>query len=781
MRWSNKVVLSLALIVALLAANVDAEILTYKGSALWSGAVKTVVRDTLAYCGMVEGLMILNIADPTQPKLVSQLYLEDGFVKEIALKDSICLFAVDNYPHDGGICYLINVASPEQPTILSRYEPEYNCFGVAVFDSVAVLTVGSLGWVAPHGTGLEIVDISDPAAPERIGYSDSGMDPESSPFLQVLIRDRLAYAIGYGVLWIVDLSDPIAPQTVSLVPTYTYPKYYFPLSISFGPTDSLLYIANRSAVTPAGGSALTVMNIADLTQPKIITNIPMYGWVQEVSVVGNLAVVSNGKRGAQIFDLTDPAYPVQIGTYEGKWLGADEGPYFAFGVACIDTLCILTDIGPQNDDIELVAGASLLRSSPEAADQETPATQIHVISLADPTAPQKIGAYDLAAAVTGVVLGGRYAYGLHSLGPLYSSGLSIVDLLDPAHPVQVGYYATLGEPQQGVVRDSLLYLAGGSAGLEIVNVANPTAPVYLSNCPTGSGATDMKLRGKYAYVAGSSSGFYVIDVSDPASPVQVGWVNTPDLAIQLVLYDTLAFVADRNSGLLMINIADPSHPVLTDWRGTSHIYNSVAITGDFLWGGLISQMALYDLRTNPSDPTFHSWGPLAVGKRGIVSYGDCVFVSEAEAEISVMTVDNQDSARVIDSCSTPGIANRMDLDSLRAVAADRWGLSLYDVAIATDVGDDAHPILLDQITLLKNFPNPFNSSTQISFALSRASDVDLAVYNLLGQRVATLASGRFGAGEHCIRWEPANAASGIYLYRLKGGGSSLSRKMVLLK
>ncbi|UCE66643.1 MAG: T9SS type A sorting domain-containing protein [Candidatus Zixiibacteriota bacterium] len=82
---------------------------------------------------------------------------------------------------------------------------------------------------------------------------------------------------------------------------------------------------------------------------------------------------------------------------------------------------------------------------------------------------------------------------------------------------------------------------------------------------------------------------------------------------------------------------------------------------------------------------------------------------------------------------------------------------------------------------LSNHPNPFNSSTTISFTLSEAGMVNLSVYNIQGQRIAELFQGMREAGEHAISWDASDYPSGVYFARLEAGGSSKTAKMVLLK
>jgi flagellar hook assembly protein FlgD len=86
-----------------------------------------------------------------------------------------------------------------------------------------------------------------------------------------------------------------------------------------------------------------------------------------------------------------------------------------------------------------------------------------------------------------------------------------------------------------------------------------------------------------------------------------------------------------------------------------------------------------------------------------------------------------------------------------------------------------------QFTLEQNYPNPFNPSTTIKFTLTSAVLVQLEIYNMIGEKVATLINETVNAGTHNVIWDASNMASGIYLYQLRSGNSVLSKKMTLLK
>jgi len=87
----------------------------------------------------------------------------------------------------------------------------------------------------------------------------------------------------------------------------------------------------------------------------------------------------------------------------------------------------------------------------------------------------------------------------------------------------------------------------------------------------------------------------------------------------------------------------------------------------------------------------------------------------------------------------------------------------------------------DEYGLSQNYPNPFNPTSEIKFSLPEAIFVRLEVYNIMGQLVTTLVDRQMEAGAHSVTWDGREAASGIYLYRLRAGDFTETKKMVLLK
>jgi hypothetical protein len=107
-------------------------------------------------------------------------------------------------------------------------------------------------------------------------------------------------------------------------------------------------------------------------------------------------------------------------------------------------------------------------------------------------------------------------------------------------------------------------------------------------------------------------------------------------------------------------------------------------------------------------------------------------------------------------------------------------VSLKDISISPIKHDDKDSPQTYQ--LYNNYPNPFNANTIINYELPITSDVDLNVYNILGQKVTTLISKRQKAGFYQVRWEARDFASGLYYYRLETSTGFLqTKKLILMK
>lgn len=108
-------------------------------------------------------------------------------------------------------------------------------------------------------------------------------------------------------------------------------------------------------------------------------------------------------------------------------------------------------------------------------------------------------------------------------------------------------------------------------------------------------------------------------------------------------------------------------------------------------------------------------------------------------------------------------------------------------AASTSVSDEIFHNKPGQFNLRQNYPNPFNPSTTISYSVganghSPLHHIDLSIYNILGQKVATLVNKTQSAGSYQVEWNASGFASGVYLFRLETDkGFEQTKKMILVK
>ena len=111
---------------------------------------------------------------------------------------------------------------------------------------------------------------------------------------------------------------------------------------------------------------------------------------------------------------------------------------------------------------------------------------------------------------------------------------------------------------------------------------------------------------------------------------------------------------------------------------------------------------------------------------------------------------------------------------------------LFDLRLSRRRGCSEDASVPSTFTLSQNYPNPFNPETTIRFDLPKAQEIELAIYNLAAQTVATLVQGHRAAGSYSVRWDGRTdagleLASGVYVYRLTSEERVETRKLLLMK
>ena len=162
---------------------------------------------------------------------------------------------------------------------------------------------------------------------------------------------------------------------------------------------------------------------------------------------------------------------------------------------------------------------------------------------------------------------------------------------------------------------------------------------------------------------------------------------------------------------------------------------------------------------------------------------------------NIVLLDGWDGTRV---WHTPGVGPTGAVDAISGMPdidnSGKWEVlaghrsGVVEVIAGSDGVSRAHPrpALTTEYSLAEAFPNPFNTTTTISFTLARENTVTLEIFDLLGRRVVTLFDGIQKAGTHTVSWDGESAretiaGSGIYFVRMKSASFSQTRKLVLMK
>ncbi len=105
----------------------------------------------------------------------------------------------------------------------------------------------------------------------------------------------------------------------------------------------------------------------------------------------------------------------------------------------------------------------------------------------------------------------------------------------------------------------------------------------------------------------------------------------------------------------------------------------------------------------------------------------------------------------------------------------------FSIEEADPVSNDLEEVLPKTFVLDQNYPNPFNPSTNISYTLNESAQVKLEVFNMIGQKVATLVNAKQSAGNYNFTFEANGLTSGMYFYRIEAGSFSDVKRMTLIK
>ena len=390
-----------------------------------------------------------------------------------------------------------------------------------------VVVQGNYAYVGAS-CGLLILDVSDPANPVEMGRA---YDVNFTIIEDVFVLNGYAYLVdAYNGLAIVDVRDVRNPRVVGRAWDN---GHMFGVWVK----DSLAYMVGSNSIQDS--SDFLVINVKEPTNPVAIKGYDMFFTGHRLWIVDTLAFMPAGIY-IEVFSVADPCSMYQVARYAG--VGGSQDIWIR------DTLCYVV-----SQDSGLV-----------------------IVNIKDPLNPIKLGRCKPNGLPMRVSVLGNYAYLCEDYfeydryPPSNLSHMWVIDISDPASPVELGRYETAGSGGDVFVKDSLVYFADGRRGLRLMDVRNPSQPREITHYSTGDACWELVRQGDYLYVAHGGDGLRVLDVSNPAQPVELGHLEMPWRTFDIMLKDTLLYAAEGDSGLVVVDIRNPAQPVIIGrWVPTS--------------------------------------------------------------------------------------------------------------------------------------------------------------------------------------------------------------------
>ncbi len=453
------------------------------------GNIAYVVEDRLSEESDI--LLVLDVSDPAHPKEVTtrQMNIEHTVSGIMAADDTLFLLA-RSFPHTGCpvLLYFFDITDPTSPQGPAEIDPQ-SCFneftlagdtlaatserGLQIFDvsnPPNLALIGELspqdGFIAVERVGLDqglaylqttagrnrlhrlqVLDVAN-EVPTLLNGDGLDLVIEPSIFEGLDVRGDRVFGLGP---YAVDISDPANPRlaTDDLAQENAASVFYWPTPAQ---VDDVLYTGLLSA-TPDGimmGGGIGVVDISDPANPVLVDTVSMEGaMVMGLSTVDNHLIVISQRVYAQtdeatdyitrlqIFDISDPLAPVEVGRLEPA-----------------------VELPEQVWDFT-VAGDTVYAASVRYGSENE--YKLYVLDISDPVNPVEIGRFELPGNVTKMVAAGDTMY-----MRLSDSGVWALNINDRSHPYLSGHLRP-SILDFGVDGD-LLYLASGDAGLVIVQV-----------------------------------------------------------------------------------------------------------------------------------------------------------------------------------------------------------------------------------------------------------------------------------------------------------------------
>ncbi|MCP4155153.1 MAG: hypothetical protein GY757_45935 [bacterium] len=564
-----------------------------------------------------------------------------------------------------------------------------------------VMVNGNYAYCAAGDAGLDIIDISDPANPTKVGTFDTGDDVRGIH----IAGTKGAIANSFGGVILIDLTDPVSPTRLdSYNPgimaegVFIRDNYIYVAATSFGLhimaiTGNELstagecstayyarnvYVDGNYAYVADDYGGLQVVDVSNPWTCSVVGAHATNGSANDIYVSGNYAYVANwGGLALEILDISNPLQPSLVGSYGGSGYGlglqlSGSNIYLAdtVGLRIVDVSNPATPLYVgMVDTAGGTRAVSFINTGAVCLAADWGGLQ--VVNATNPASPSVTGSYDQSNWFVGMHVEGNYAYLADNF-----SGLKVVDISNSSAPTLAGEFAQDSMYEHLRVNGNYAYIDETFFGLYIIDISNPTNPVLANSYPVNEQIGAFDVSGNYAYLTDGTQRLQVLDMSDPLNPSQLGTCAIPGgnsgLPRDVILNGNHVYISDGSGGVKIFDVSTPTNPTwVSSYTASGNIQGTYIMpSGRYAYlADSSGDMRILDISI-PANPNRVGIYPLN-DVEDIVFQDDHAYVADYTAGLVLLDVSEPTAPTQTGSYSLSRLASEVELAGSRIVVASR--------------------------------------------------------------------------------------------------------------
>jgi len=495
---------------------------------------------------------------------------------------------------------------------------------------------------------------------------------------------RAARHFGPTIVLVAALLLPVSPVAQTTDCTNYADYMHWLRRVPVEPTPIGLSLVGDRAYVAASTSGLMIFDISDPATPVWLGTADTPANCQASLIIGDLAYVADAySPGFCVIDVSDPTAPVMLGQ-TGGWtsylwdlaLAAPDTFYLAdsyYGVRIVEATDPTdpTTVGGFN------GGRTVWEVTVEGDLAFIPDDQgLKIYDITVTAIPERIG----FAEAPGI----NYSldrHGNHMFMACYDS-LRVFDVSDPEAPALIGTHATKAPSTRIRIVGDTAYLSqsyiGNAGGLELFDVSDPTAPFSLGGFGSAKGIMDVEISGGHAFVTCEQRGLQSVELNGlivPDLPDTLGLL----FPTQVTGVGDLAYVTSNFEGLVIVDVASPGAPIALGRVGTLGDAHDVDVQGNYAYvaGGGLTVLNV----TDPTDPFEEAFlYPLGTVV-DVAVQGNYAYLAARDRGMHVINITDPTAPFKVTTLPLPDWATGVVVEGNYAyVACDDEGIQIVDIS-----------------------------------------------------------------------------------------------------